>query len=65
MEIECYSTLRNRIGPFHFNEAEDDGVSPYCFTMQNSWNNENENEFYYEPKRVVPFGLEKVVLQQI
>ena len=63
VEIECYSTLRNRIGPFHFGAPEDNRVSPSCFTMRDLWENEKENKFYYAPKRVVPFGLEKIVFQ--
>ena len=65
MEIECYSTLRNRIGPFHFGAPEDNRVAPRCFTMRDLWLNEKENKFYYAPKRVVPFGLEKIVFQQV
>ena len=65
IEIECYSTLRNRIGPFHFGSPYDDRVSPSCFTMRDMWNDEKGNKFYYEPKRVVPFGLEKIVMRRI
>lgn len=61
--IDCYSTLRNRIGPFHFGSAEDDRISPATFTMLGFWNNVNENRFFYEPKRVVPFGLETVEIE--
>lgn len=62
IEVECYSTLRNRIGPFHFGYPYDDRVSPMCFTMFSLWQNVKENKFFYEPKRVVPFGLEKIAV---
>ena len=65
IEIECYSTLRNRIGPFHFGAPFDDRVSPRWFTMRDWWESETYNKFYYAPKRVVPFGLEKIVFQQV
>ena len=65
MQIECYSTLRNRIGPFHFAYPNDDNVSPICFTMLKRWVHERENKYFYEPKRVVPFGLEKVSVRRI
>ena len=62
IEIECYSTLRNRIGPFHFGYPYDDRVSPMCFTMFTLWQNEKENKFFYAPKRVVPFGLSEIAV---
>ena len=65
MEIECYSTLRNRIGPFHYGAPYDDRVAPSCFTMRDLWNDEKGNKFYYGPKRVVPFGLEKILIQRV
>lgn len=65
IEIECYSTLRNRMGPFHFGSPYDDRVSPSCFTMRDLWENEKGNKFYYGPKRVVPFGLEKILIQRV
>lgn len=65
VEIECYSTLRNRIGPFHFAAPVDDGVGPDCFTMRNLWENEKGNKYFYAPKRVVPFGLERVEIEYI
>ena len=60
--IECYSSLRNRIGPFHYASPYDDCVSPGCFTLRNLWHNENENKVYYKPKREVPFGLDKITI---
>ena len=63
IEIECYSTLRNRIGPFHFGYPYDDRVSPMCFTIMGAWKSELDNDYFYKPKRVVPFGLEKVVIR--
>lgn len=61
--IDCYSTLRNRIGPFHYGSAEDDRITPMTFTMLGLWNGINDNKFFYEPKRVVPFGLESVEIE--
>lgn len=63
IEIECYSTLRNRIGPFHFGSPYDDRVSPMSFTIMGSWESEVDNDYFYKPKRVVLFGLEKVVIR--
>ena len=63
IEIECCSTLRNRIGPFHFGYPCDDRVSPMSFTIMGSWKSEVDNDYFYKPKRVVLFGLEKVVIR--
>ena len=63
IKIKCCSTLRNRLGPFHYGSPIDDCVSPGCFTIMRYWENEKENRFYYKPKRVVPFGLTKITVE--
>ncbi|MBR1868430.1 MAG: hypothetical protein IJ800_07680, partial [Clostridia bacterium] len=60
IRIECYSTLRNRIGPFHYASPYDDCISKDCFTLRGNWKNERENKLYCKEKREVPFGLEKI-----
>jgi hypothetical protein len=58
--IECYSTLRNRFGPFHWGNPYDDGVAPDAFTIRNRWEDLRTNKFFCENKQVVPFGLSEV-----
>lgn len=62
-QIECYSSLRNRFGPFHYGSPDDDRISPDTFTLRNRWEDEKTNKFYYQPKRVVPFGLERIEIE--
>lgn len=58
--IECYSTLRNKIGPFHFIGTVDNNVCPDMFTLRYRWTDEKTNEWYSEERRLVPFGLREV-----
>ena len=59
-EIECFSTMRNRFGPFHCAWREEDGVSPDHFTLRGGWTSTGENLAYVEARRLVPFGLHAV-----
>lgn len=63
IEIECYSTLRNRFGPFHYAAPYDDRITPDAFTLRNRWENEKTNGFFCEEKKVVPFGLETIEIE--
>lgn len=64
VEIDCYSTLRNMIGPFHFPLEEDDKVSPDSFTLRRLWTDEKTNKWYYSGRRLVPFGLNEVIIKK-
>ena len=59
-EIACFSTMRNRFGPFHCAYEEEGGVSPYFFTLRGDWTPEGENAHYVQERRLVPFGLRGV-----
>lgn len=63
VEIECYSTLRNMIGPFHFLSEEDDKIGPDNFTLRKLWKDEKTNEWYHSGRRLVPFGLKEVKIK--
>ncbi|MDY2880928.1 MAG: glycosyl hydrolase [Candidatus Borkfalkiaceae bacterium] len=60
VEIECFSTLRNKFGPFHFIGEKDDCIGPDTFTLRNLWQDEKTNPLYSEKRRLVPFGLDGV-----
>lgn len=63
IELICYSTLRNRIGPFHFLMEEDNNINPDTFTLRNRWKDEKTSDWYSANRRLIPFGLEKVDIQ--
>lgn len=58
--VRCYSTMRNRFGPFHWVQNEDGGVSPDSFTLRGGWTDEHTNPGYTPERRLVPFGLSAV-----
>lgn len=60
--VRCYSTMRNRFGPFHCRSNEDGGVSPDSFTLRGGWTDERTNPNYTPERKLVPFGLEEVIL---
>ncbi len=62
-KILCYSTLRNRFGPFHSADGDEVGIAPDTFTLCGGWLDERTNEQYVAEKILVPFGLEKVLVQ--
>ncbi|MGN1077795.1 MAG: hypothetical protein ACI4ST_04705, partial [Candidatus Gallimonas sp.] len=62
VELICSSTLRNKIGPFHYLIESDNNISPDTFTLRNHWKDEKTNDWYSADRRLVPFGLEKVVI---
>lgn len=59
VKIECYSTLKNRFGPFH-SVFPDDGITPDSFTLRKNWKNEKENPYFNRERTFIPFGISKV-----
>jgi hypothetical protein len=41
----------------------DDGISPDAFTLRNTWKDEKTSSWYSEERRLVPFGLDEVVVE--
>ncbi len=62
-KILCYSSLRNRFGPFHSAVGDEYGIAPDSFTLCGGWTDEKTNDKYVKEKILVPFGLEKVLVQ--
>ena len=60
MEIKCYSTMRNKFGPFHCKGFTEDSVSPVSFTLRSKWKTEWRNENYSADRKTIPFGLREV-----
>jgi hypothetical protein len=57
--VTAVSTLRNTFGPFHFVGNEDDGVSPFSFTMRGAW--QDGKCIYFLPEyKLRNFGIDKV-----
>ncbi|MDY2879775.1 MAG: glycosyl hydrolase [Candidatus Borkfalkiaceae bacterium] len=63
VELVCYSTLRNKIGPFHFLSEPDNNINADTFTLRNRWKDEKTNEWYSDSPRLVPFGLDAVEIR--
>lgn len=61
--VRCYSTMRNRFGPFHLASGEEDAISPDSFTLRGGWKDERTNGRYTPQRRVLPFGLDSVEVQ--
>jgi hypothetical protein len=55
------SSLRNKFGPHHTKQKEDDGVSPFTFTMRGTWKN-GKSDFFDNNYKIVKFGLDKIML---
>lgn len=62
--VLCYSTMRNRFGPFHCVHNEELGLSPANFTLP-GWTDENTNPSYCAERKLVPFGLEKIIAYRL
>ncbi len=62
-KIRCYSTLRNRFGPFHCADGDEVGISPDKFTLCGGWEDERTNKAYVKKRIFLPFGLEKILVQ--
>lgn len=60
IRVRCYSTMRNKFGPFHCAYDENGGVSPDFFTLRGGWKDERTNAAYTPEKKLVPFGLESI-----
>ncbi|MGN1077178.1 MAG: hypothetical protein ACI4ST_01560, partial [Candidatus Gallimonas sp.] len=60
IELVCFSTLRNMIGPFHYHAETDDKISPDTFTLRGHWKDEKTNDWYTAERMLVPFGLDEV-----
>lgn len=60
IELICFSTLRNKFGPFHYLVESDNNISPDTFTLRNCWKDEKTNDWYSANPQLVPFGLDMV-----
>ncbi len=62
-KLLCYSSLRNRFGPFHSADGDELGISPDKFTLCFDWTDDCTNHKYVEEKILVPFGLDKILVK--
>ena len=61
--VKCYSTMRNKFGPFHCADFSEDAVSPDQFTLRGNWKDEKTNPFYSPARKIVPFGLRAIKVE--
>lgn len=61
--VRCYSTMRNRFGPFHCASGAEDAISPDCFTLRGGWSGEQPDARYTPERKLVPFGLKKIAVE--
>ena len=59
IEITLVSSLRNMFGPFHFSGDEENGVSPFSFTMRGAWK-DGSCEYFLPEYKLVPFGARQI-----
>jgi len=63
VKIELKSSMRNMMGPHHFkNDREPLAVSPIYFTMRGGWG-EGISSGYTHEYSFVPFGMDKILLE--
>lgn len=58
------SSLRNKFGPHHSKQNEEDGVSPFSYNMRDTWE-KGESKYYDKKYKTINFGIDKVILNQI
>lgn len=63
LTVRCYSTMRNRFGPFHCASGAEDAISPDCFTLRGGWEGEQPDGRYTPERRLVSFGLNKIAVE--
>lgn len=62
IELTLVPSLRNKLGPLHFDGDDSFGVSPFNFAMRGTWKDGKAN--CYTPKyNTVKFGVDKITLE--
>ena len=62
IELTLVPSLRNKLGPLHFDGDDSFAVSPFNFAMRGTWKDGKAN--CYTPKyNTVKFGVDKITLE--